>query len=148
MDSSSKKEHFEELVENIGIEEVERILEISRTIEKTLQDSEASKLLRCFMECTKKSLQPLDIHEKCAQFLAEKHPLYDSSDLDILARLGLAPHHKHRLAYRLEDGDSISISLCLKNIMASCREEIEELFTDFKDSIAKKLTNLKLKPQE
>ncbi|XP_037729453.1 uncharacterized protein LOC119560166 [Drosophila subpulchrella] len=148
MASSPKKEHFEELVESMAVEEVERILALSRSVENTLQDSEACKLLRCFMESANKSLQCLDIHEKCAEFLAEKHPTYDSFVLDILARLGLAPHLKQSLAYRLENSDSISISLCLKNIMRSCRDEIEEFFTDYEDSITKKLTNLKLGPQK
>jgi len=132
----------------MAVEEMERILALSSSVEKTLQDSEACKLLRSFMESANKSLQCLDIYEKCAEFLAEKHPLYDSFELDILARLGLAPHLKQNLAYRLENGDPISISLCLKNIMRSCRDEIEEFFTNFKDSITKKLTNLKLEPQE
>ncbi|XP_017013131.2 uncharacterized protein [Drosophila takahashii] len=148
MASHSKKEHFEELVESMTLAEVERIIALSKSVEKTMQDSEACKLLRSFMKSEKKSLQCLDIYEKCSEFLAEKHPNYDSYELDILARLGLAPHLKQHLAYRLNNADPISISLCLKNIMLSCRNEVEEYFTDYKNSITTKLTNLKLEPVE
>ncbi|XP_017083414.2 uncharacterized protein LOC108116185 [Drosophila eugracilis] len=148
MACNSKKATFEELIETMSLAEVEKILELANNVEKTLHDKEASKLLRRYMESkvsTKKiSLQCLDIHEKCAEFLAEKHPLYDSFELDILARLGLAPHLKQNLAYRLNNGDPLCISLCLKNIQVACRGEIEDFFSDYKDSIIKKLTSLKL----
>ncbi|KAH8344064.1 hypothetical protein KR084_003867, partial [Drosophila pseudotakahashii] len=143
-------ENFEELeeLESMALAEVERIFSLSKSVEMTMQDSEACKLLRRFMESEKKSMQCLDIYEKCAEYLAEKHPNYDSLELDILARLGLAPHLKQQLVYRLNNGDPISISLCLKNIMRACQYEVEEFFTDFKNSITKKLKTLKLDPVE
>ncbi|XP_044313036.1 uncharacterized protein LOC123037241 [Drosophila rhopaloa] len=140
MASSSNQNDFEKIMECITVAEVERIHTLSNSLEKTMLDPVALKLFRGFLESKCLTcIQCLDIHEKCAQFLAEKHPLYDSSELNILSNLGLLSHLKQRLAYRLDDGDPTSISLCLKNIKLQCRNEIEDYFFDFKASVSKKV---------
>ncbi|XP_043655811.1 uncharacterized protein LOC122621866 [Drosophila teissieri] len=144
MATSSEKESFEELIESMKLGEAERIYALSNSVGKILDDSDARKVLRHFMGSENKSVQCVDIYEKCAEFL-EKHPKYESCEFEILARLGLPPHLKQRLFYRLNKGDPTSISLCLKNIQAECLSEVAESFSDFKDSITKVRMNLKLK---
>ncbi|XP_039494103.1 uncharacterized protein LOC120453454 [Drosophila santomea] len=144
MATSSEKQSFGDLIESMELVEAERIYALSNSVGKILDDSEARKILRHFMGSEKRSVQCVDIYEKCAEFL-EKHPNYESCECEILARLGLPSHLKQRLFYRINRGDAISISLCLKNIQAECLSEVAECFRDFKDSITTVRMNLKLK---
>ncbi|EDV48110.1 uncharacterized protein LOC6553011 [Drosophila erecta] len=144
MTTSSEKENFGQLIKRMKLGEAERIYALSNSVGKILDDAGARMILRHFMESENKSVQCVDIYETCAEFL-ENHPRYESCEFEILSRLGLPSHLRQRLFYRLNKGDPISISLCLKNIQAECLSEVAVSFSDFKDSITKTRMNLKLK---
>ncbi|EDW55189.1 uncharacterized protein LOC6614207 [Drosophila sechellia] len=144
MAPSSEKQSYAELMENMKLCEAERIYALSNSVGRILDDAEARKVLRHFIFSEKKSMQCVDVYEKCAEFLGE-HPKYESCDLKVLARLGLPSHLEQRLCYRLNNGNPISIFFCLKNIQAECLSEVAESFSDFKESITKTRINLKHK---
>lgn len=131
-------------MENMKLCEAERIYALSNSVGRILDDAEARKILRHFMKSENKSMQCVDIYEKCAEFLVE-HPKYESCHFEVLVRLGLPSHLKQRLFYRLNNADPISICLCLKHIQEECLSEVAESFSAFKESITETRMNLKLK---
>ncbi|XP_016949774.1 uncharacterized protein LOC108024381 [Drosophila biarmipes] len=131
---------------DMTVAEVKRIYLLSNSVQQTLVDADATKLLRRFMESRRngdkvEAEQYLDIYEKCAEFLAESQRTFTQDEVDELVDLGLPYDLEQDLSKRMLSANRTDISCGLNRIQGRCRNEIEASsdYRDFRDAITAKM---------
>lgn len=128
------------------VEEVQRIFTLTNSVQQTLLDADAKKLLRRYLEQNRSGdknevEQNLDIYEKCDEYLQEDQRTFTQDAVYELCDLGLPYDLEQDLARRTRNGQRTEINLGLIRIQGKCRNEIEASsnFQDFRNAILAKM---------
>lgn len=131
---------------DMTVEEVHRIYNITNSVQQTLLDRDATRLLHRYLELQRTGdkgeiEQFLDIYEKCDEFLKESNHTFAQDEIDELCDLGLSYDQEQDLTRRTLGGQRTEINLGLMRIQGRCRNEIEASreFKDFRDAILAKM---------
>lgn len=128
------------------VEEVQRIYTLTNSVQQTLLDSAAVKLLHRYLETQRAGdksevEQNLDIYEKCDEYLQEVQRTFTQDEIDELSALGLPYDQEQDLTRRTLSGQRTEIHLGLCRIQGKCCNEIEASndFKDFRNAILAKM---------
>lgn len=128
------------------VEEVRRIYTLTNSVQQTLLDDAAKRLLHRYLELHRTGdkgevEQSLDIYEKCDEFLKELNHTFTQDEINELCELGLSYEQEQDLTRRTLSGQRTEINLGLYRIQGRCRNEIEASreFKDFRDAILAKM---------
>ncbi|KAL7727506.1 hypothetical protein ACLKA6_002127 [Drosophila palustris] len=134
---------------DMTVEEVQRIYTLTNSVQQTLLDSDARRLLHRFLELNRSGdksevEQYLDIYEKCVEYLQEDQRTFTQDEIDELCDLGLPYDLEQDLTRRARNGQRTEINLGLNRIQGKCRNKIEESgsFKDFRNAILAKMRNV------
>ncbi|EDV91035.1 uncharacterized protein LOC6568077 [Drosophila grimshawi] len=134
---------------DMTVEEVQRIYTLTNSVQQTLLDGAATRLLHRYLELQRSGdksevEQFLDIYEKCDEFLQEEQRTFTQDEIDELCDLGLPYHLEQDLARRARNGQAIEIKSGLCRVQGECRNEIEASsdFKDFRNAILAKMRRI------
>lgn len=127
-------------------DEVKRIYRLNT--QETLINSQASRLLRKYLEINRKgdksfAEQMLDVYEKSEEYMNDFR-LLTEDELEELADLGLPYPLEKELLANIQTGEKSNIERCIRRIQGECRNEIEASpeYTQYKEAILVKLKNV------
>jgi len=131
---------------DMTVEEVQRIYTLTNSVQQTLLDGDARRLLHRYLELHRSGdknevEQYLDVYEKCDEYLQEDQRAFTQDEIDELCDLGLPFDLEQDLTRRTRNGQRTEINLGLNRIQGKCRNEIEASsnFKDFRNAILAKM---------